>query len=288
VRTFYGLLFLMGLATHAFADRVFVDPAKGPGMDEADLGTLTELIKTAIAPLNAHQLVDDVTKAEIVLSPQLLKLGSSYIVKIDKRKNGQVIYSTQLKAGHIEELDKVAGRVTMSALADQRAETHARVGEITDFETTEGMQRKPSRTSGYFGFGTVNFAHLNAGGFGIAIEAAKVWDLNDVFIRLFGDFAAKNGALLLQGGLGVSFFFSRSDVAPYLGADFGYGFTRAANDTLSSSETANGFVLGGGPGVVLFRTNTVNLDIGARAGILLSDTIYGHPSFLIFKIGLNY
>src|SRR5579859_1171312 len=88
----------------AFADKVFVELAAGPGIAEGDLSSYFELIRTSVGQLGFDQ-AQDAAQADIVLRPKLLKLGGAYIATLDRVEKGKVTRSDQLKAARIEELD---------------------------------------------------------------------------------------------------------------------------------------------------------------------------------------
>src|SRR3954451_18871920 len=128
---------LLVLAVSARADLVKVDYATGINSSIPEQGTATQLVRSAVSELG-HRLTDDGGAADYTLHPHLMKLQQSYVLTIEKTVKGQSRYSAQLKAAHLDELDKVARRVTRAVIAEKRAAEDVRVGEVTDHESQEG------------------------------------------------------------------------------------------------------------------------------------------------------
>lgn len=140
----------------------------------------------------------------------------------------------------------------------------------------------------YLGFGPVALGNLNATGVGIGFEGARAWDVGIASVKLFGIFALRGSSYFGQFGLGINKFLSDGEYAPYVTADLGYGFAKVDEGSVFAGESTSGFVLGGGAGVQLFRSATVNVDVGLRAALLLSSTSLGQPTLLFFRVGLFF
>jgi hypothetical protein len=112
---------------------------------------------------------------------------------------------------------------------------------------------------------------LNATGLGVGVSGGYAWDVNRVILQLQGDFATRSAALWTVAGLSGRYFLGSSDLAPYLSAQFGYGFAKEAKAGVFSGETTTGFALGAGAGLHLLRTTIVNLAVGARVTTILSE-----------------
>src|SRR4051812_37136852 len=137
------LLPLFAFSNLARASQVFVQFATGTGVSASDLETTTQLVQTAVSEVSADTVTNDALKADYQLAPKLIRLGGSYILNLSKLKDGKVVYSSQLKAAQMDELDKVSTRLTRSVINGERAASNPRVGEITDQEAKEGTQRRP-------------------------------------------------------------------------------------------------------------------------------------------------
>lgn len=278
-------LLLLTLPLAAFADLVKVDYATGINSSIPEQGTATQLVRSSVSELG-HELTDDGGTADYTLHPHLMKLQTSYILTIEKTKKGRSVYSGQLKAAHLDELDKVAKRLTRAVIAEKPAGDDARVGEITDQEAHEGTQRKATRSVRGVSFGGGWLSNLGRSDVGYSMSLAQGWDVNRALIRLFGDLSISGGALLLNAGLGASVFLTDTDISPYLGADFGYGFARVTPD--AGADTANGFAVGLDAGIFFLRTTSINVDLGGRLGFLLADTSLGRPLVCSVRVGVYF
>jgi hypothetical protein len=281
------LLSLLFVSLTAHATSVFVEPATGSGVLESDLATTTSLIQTAIPEVSSDTVSESADKADISLRPKLMRLGDAVILSLAKVKDGEILFSSQLKAAHMNELDKVVTRLTRSVLEGQRGKDSARVGEITNEEARDGTQRKPVRKEWYVGLGGSEFSNLNSTGIGYSFGLAYGWDLNWMLFKLMGEGAFNGSAFFASAGIGAQYFLSTSNIAPYLAADFGGGLAKI-DQSLLSGQTVGGFVAGVGAGVELLRTYAINLDLNIRAGFLLHDNNLGDPRVLSLRLGLYF
>jgi hypothetical protein len=282
---FAALLLL--ISSMAFAAQVYVEPTTGSGVAAADLQSTTELIQNSVANVSKNTVATAPDQADFVLRPHLMRLGAAYILSLSKVQGGQVVYSSDLKAEHIEELDKVADRLTRSVLTGERASEHPRVGEITDQEAHDGTQRRPTRTVGYLGFGGVEFSNLNSSSAGISIAGGYGWDLNTVLLKIMAEGDFQGSAWIIGGALGGNYYLVPTDVAPYISADFGGGVSKI-REGVFDGQVVGGFIVGVGAGVSFFRTSAVNLDLAFRAGFLLHENDLGTPAAYTLRLGLYF
>ena len=274
----------------AYASRVFVEPATGTNVTDGDLGVATQLIRNSVPEVSRNEVVSSPDQADFSLRPNLMRLGAAYelgLAKVDK--DGTISFSSQLKAQQMDELDKVATRLTRSVLTGIRATDDQHVGEITHEEAREGTERRPARKEWYLGFGGAEFSNLNASGLGYSLGAAYAWDVNTALIKLMAEFAELDSAFVASVGLGGNYFLTTGDVAPYLAADFGFGGAKAqGGGGFFSGQTLGGFDVGVGGGIQFLRTSSVNLDIGFRAGFLLHSTTAGTPEVYSLRLGVYF
>jgi hypothetical protein len=274
----------------AAADTIYVAPATGSGVNQSDLATTTDLIKTSVNHNGSHQIVNQADQADFTLQPNLLNLGSAYVLQLSKIKSdGAPVFSTQLKAERLDELDKVADRVTHAVLAGKAASQDTQVGEITNQEAHDGTQRRPARNEWYAGFGGSGLSGLNVSGLGYSLGLARAWDLNTALLKIMFEDAGLDSSFLMSTNLGGQYFLSNSDLAPYLGADFGFGAAKAeGGGGFFSGQTVGGFDVGGEAGAELLRTAAINLDLMFRASFLLHSTSYGMPIAYTLRLGLYF
>lgn len=104
--------FLLAASEPAYANQVFVEKATGSGVNASDLTTATELVRTSVTDVSSDGVVEKSSQADYTLKPKLIRLGQAYVLSLAKVKDGKVIFSSQLKAAQMDELDKVATRLT--------------------------------------------------------------------------------------------------------------------------------------------------------------------------------
>lgn len=281
-------LILFGISRPSWADSVFVETATGSGVSENDLATATTLITTAVGEVSSESVVSQQDQADTTLRPTLVRLGEAYLLGLSKVKDGKIVSSSQLKAAHMDELDKVAERLTRSVLIGERAKSNPRVGEITDQEARDGAQRRPTRSETYLSFGGSEFGNLNSSGLGYSLGLGHAWDVNVALIKLVAQVDINGAAWMATAGLGGNYFISTTDTSPYLTADFGAGAAKIDGGGVLSGETVGGFAVGAGAGVQFLRTSSVNLDLGFRAGYLLHSNQLGLPQTYAVKLGLYF
>jgi hypothetical protein len=275
-------------AVPALADNVFVDRATGSGVAESDLDTATTLVKTSVADVGGETVVDRIDKADLVLRPTLMRLGESYVLGLAKLREGKIAGSSQLKAARMDELDKVADRLTRSVLAGENAKANPRVGEITQHEASEGTERRPTRSENYLSFGGSVLSNLNSTGLGYSFGVGHAWDANIALLKIYAQGDFNGDAWMLTGGIGGDYFFSTRDIAPYVTADFGGGAAKIDGGGVFTGQTVGGFAVGVGGGVQFLRTASVNLDLGFRAGYVLHSNSIGLPQCYSLRLGLYF
>lgn len=280
--------FAMSLSLAVNADQIFVERATGSGVTESELNSATILVRASVTENSSNELLEESGNADFVLKPSLMRLGESVILSISKVKKSKTVFSSQLKAARMDELDKVASRLTRAVLKDESGADSARVGEMTDQEAKEGNQRRPARDRKFVSLGAATLNQMNAPSVGYSLGLGYSWDLNTVALKLFLDGAAANSAFLINTGVGINYYFMNTHYAPYVSGDFGLGWAKADGGSLISGDSAFGFMFGFGGGIELFRTSTVNLDIGLRVGLLMKDNGMGLPTSYSLRVGLYF
>ncbi|MCB0386523.1 MAG: hypothetical protein KDD43_14110, partial [Bdellovibrionales bacterium] len=165
-RIFVALLF-SGVVFSALAETVFVAPTKGSGVDANSLGSITELIRAAVAESEDYELVDDQGSAKIVLKSKALRLGDSYILSMVKYVDKKKAFASKLKAANLDDMDTVSGRLVRSVLTEVRAQKDARVSDVTQDEETRGTRRKKAIRQWELSFGPASPGNLNSKSDGI-------------------------------------------------------------------------------------------------------------------------
>jgi hypothetical protein len=270
------------------ASQVFVEKTTGSDLTEGELNTVTSLIKTSVPESGADQIVESSHEADFILRPSLIRLGQSYILNIAKVRSGKTVFSSKLKATKFDEMDKISLRLTRSVLSEERAGDKPRVGEVTDHESKEGSQRRPTHDRKYVAFGGSTLGQLNAPGVGYSLGLGYSWDLNTVALKLLLDGNLSGSALFMNVGAGINYYLTSTDFSPYVSGDFGLGWSKSDGGSLISGANSAGFVFGLGAGVEFFRTASVNLDIGLHASFMTVQNGIGLPAAFTLRAGLYF
>lgn len=271
----------------SFADTYFIEDTIGTGIGAEEGITVIQFVRSAVTEAG-HEVVQERDKSQFQLRPKLIRLGRSYIFNLERRSPKGLLYSTQLKAKEIEELDNVVARVTRACLKGVPAHGDETVDDVTEDEETKGIRRRPAKRGSFFAFGPASFSNLSASGLGIYFASAYAWDTNRMMVRLRAEVAVNGGALFTDFGLGASYFFSDRSVAPFVGADVGFGFSRIDQGAFLTNETVSGFLIGPTAGVHFLRTSAINIEVATKFAYLLKRGSLGNPSAWLFRVGLYF
>lgn len=270
-------------ASVAEAETVYVQSptAEGP---ESDLrASLFELVKAAVSNQNGYSLTDAAKGADLQLQPRLLKLGSSYIVSVDKLKGEKLVYTSKLKASSADEVDNVASRVVRSVLLETKAEEDAQVGDVAESEVAQNTRRIQTTRQWKLGFGPAWGNAMNTDKSGMNFLLGFVWGIDpnfdlDLSLRSTGfEKKGESGAHFGEFMIGTSYYLSRGRNTPFLTAGLGraWGSVSISDSTTllnTSDDTASGWAARVGLGYKFFRTSTVNLGIEVNYSQLFAET----------------
>ena len=160
--------------------------------------------------------------------------------------------------------------------------------ESKPLETANDISTKRQAVKGYYlGLGPIGLWNLNSAGLGYYVTTGYAFDVDQLTMKLGGEFFGRSGALGLVGSIGISYMPSAlevTDVNPFLGLDFGYGTARVNE----YGDWVAAFVLGPQAGVQLFRTANVNLELALKWGFFLSSGKAGSPSYSLFRVSLYF
>lgn len=268
----------------------FIADLTASGIDDSTQTTLRELIRSAVTESGGSLAVIS-DKADFVLTPKVLSLGSSYLVSIHRLKGEKVIFQAKEKAANLEELDRVVLRVVRSAMTGKGVKDDSRVGEITESERREVSLRKESLSLKYFGFGPTVFPWGDSGAAliaGLNYEVDPNWGLR--FHAHLGSDTHERSTFAAMATIGLQYFLTETQFSPYVFANFGYG--GAVGGDLD--RRATGFSMGAGLGLLLFRTSSTQLDLnlGYQSLLVATDLTNGRgrttPGMFGLTIGIVY
>lgn len=265
------------------AENVQVLPVVGADFSIDAPATMQALVRSAVQKAGDTPVE---TEQPVQIRTNLMRLGQTYIVVVEKLQNGQVVQSNQLKAASADELDVVVERTVAASLKGTSARSNEEVGKITDAEEKSVQKRKESRNYSAFGLGPAGMHGMdNSGELAYRIHSGYIWEVggygaitltNNVGMT-FSEWALHE-ALLIGGRLYVT----PTAVSPYLGAGAGVGLT--LGDALRV-----GFAVGGSAGVVFFRTSSTQLELGGDYDVIFDSRDGGHPVGMFGgHIAINY
>lgn len=265
------------------AQSVFVRTPLGDSETASNRATVFELIKAAVSGDSNYTLSSSAQGAQIQLAPKLLKLGSVYILSIDKVKGEQIVFTAKVNAASIEDLDAVSTRAVRSVLQEVKVEDSAQIDDVTEDEVTRGTRRTKVVNQFKFAFGPVWGSNLNTEKSGTMGSFVWVYGLDaqmeaSMGLSLAGfDKAGESGATYLEGIAGFNYFLNKNKHAPFL--IFGLGWVSAVGSSPGVSlldkerrDGADGFAVKLGAGFKFYRTSTFSLGFELTHSTTLSAT----------------
>lgn len=270
---------LLSATAILWAGNVQVLPVEG-GIDANLRSSVAALVRSSVMKAGETPVE---TAADVALRTNLLQLGASYTVIVERLEKGQVANSASMKASNAEELDIVIERSVAGALAGQAKPAQESIGNISEKEQNEMVVRKESRRFESFGLGPAKFWRMTPDDkVSYAIRTAYMWEVHPhAAVGIFSDNAmnfshpAWHGNMLIGG----RFYMTTTAFSPYVGAGFGFG-AAAAKDLW-----AIGFDAGAQAGLLMFRTSGTQLEIWSAYDVIFSD---GGVHKLAGGIAINY
>lgn len=297
-KNFKGLLliiFLIGISlSSAFAADFVMGSAKSVGLSKKESALFVEIFKLAFnqEAKGKHQLLENASEADFLIHPKFIKLGSQYILSVDKIRKGKVIYAVKIKAKKKSEVDIKMGQLLRS-LFDEEA-PQAKVGEVTKADQTRQSYRHKSINRSRFSFGPGLVGNLNSKdimlniGLGVNFEMGPQSAMRAIYDGFFATEEKREDYFHLMG-LGLQYHFNTDKHGPYAACDLGYGW--AGRDIKVSGEKedeVNGFGLGFEGGMTFFRTGQRNFQVSLRYQVLMKKNTEGLPYTLGLRVGLLF
>lgn len=287
-------------ASAAFADRYFVENAKGSGVAESDREAVEELIRLSVSQAGGHTVAAKKEDAQFTLVPQLLKLGDSYVLSLQKRnKAGDLVFAEKMKATTMSDMDTVANRITRAVIQGSSTDDTADVTNITEEEENRNTRRYKATRQWVLGIGPGWATNLRSSGGGFTFQLGFLWGLDPDF--------GINLSMLTNGGrgddddssffdfsLGGEYYFNRRKHTPFAGLRLGYGSAQTSDSCTISifdsckQDKASGWGMTGTVGVKAFRTSTVNAAVMANYSYLFDRTTAGNPALLSVLLAVYY
>lgn len=274
----------MSLASKVFAATYFVYDVK---TSEAN-PELTQSIKALVVAsvVNAGGQVAEVEAgSDFSLRTDLVKLGQAYVLTVTKLKRGISPYTSRQKASSVEELDEAADRAVRAAILSTPTKKDLRVGEIKEREEDQLRRRIKSRSATYFGFGPAGFSNMGISQLSYDLAAGHLWEVTPnaaIKFLVNGVTSADMKTYFLMAQLGLHYYLTDADTAPYIGGGLGFGGSGSAT---SSATTIGAFAGNVGIGYQFFRTSTTQFDIFLGYSCIFGNNTLGVPGYYGLRVG---
>ncbi len=222
------------------------------GFDEIDSTTASEIVCKKLQEAGADQTA--------LHRVSFKKLGHHVFLIVDVEQNGRVVTSRDIQMASIEEVTVAAPRIAKALVENISMDQTQTVTNTVSSDTRIYRKKNKGMMRGGLGIGGTIGAGINAGG-GLGI--APIWYEGEQF-AVGGSVRLGLGQVGLFGGdIGARYFFSGTDFSPFVGGGVGASFLWATNGT--STGVNFGFMPYGELGLSFLRSQTVGLDISARA-----------------------
>ncbi len=295
MKTTLSILSLL-LCFNASADTFYVTPVKGDAILDSDKTAVQELIRSSI-PKGKHSAVDNSKQADWVLNGNLLKLGDSYILTLEKKSNkGKPSFSEKMKSTTMSNMDTVAQRLTTAVIDERTLEQTADVTNITENEKTQHTNRIEVTRQWILGIGPSWTSNLNSEGTGgFTLLIGYEWGLDPDFsidLSYIGS-AGRGGdeSNFSDFSLGGTYYFSRTKFSPFVTARMGYG-SSDINDGCSifcsSVNESSGWSGSVAAGYKFFRTSSVNVSSYLRYSYIFDKGQLGNASMTSWMIAVHF
>ncbi len=288
------ILSLALTATPLLAASFFIEPAEVVGKRENTAAAMTELIKTTILGEKLGTLAAAADQSEFSLKPKVIQIGDAAILHLDKVQKGSVVFSQSEKVETMEDLDVIVKRLVFAVINEKNADKQVEVGEITSSEQFNAMTRRKTTQHFFVGFGPAMASGMGDAGAMTNWHLGMGWQMEDNMLKVYFDtVSSSNSDNADMTGIGISntYFFSRKDTSPLIhtGLTWGgvelYNKEKAATNTPEDEydddydkDSTNGFILSAGPGMMFYRTSSVNLETSLFANVLLDTAAKGVPA----------
>ena len=284
------LLATLVFSVSSYGDLLYLRPTQSKSLSAEDLSGLDEVIRISAEKITGLTLANDEKQATAVLEPKIAKIGSAYIFSVKKVKNGSLLFQQQARANNLEDMDTVALRVLRSVVTEKDFASDTQVTDVTEDQLTRGTKRIGVSAGWFFGIGPGVAHNLNTSssgvvgtvGYNFAIHENA--SLNLGWQHMFVNSSASFSSLYMGG----DYFFNGNNTSPFVSAAFGYGGA-VADDGIDSffhfsKDTASGWSLQGGAGLMFFRAYKMNMSVSARYVHIFDKTSQGQPGIGILNM----
>jgi hypothetical protein len=305
-----GAFAIMILAGHTtLASDIYVRSTTGATRARAEKSDVTDMVKRSVSRMPNETLVEDERSADYILQPSIIERNHEAYLRIEKRKDGQLIGTSEQALRTVNAAPDRAMSVTESALRNNASATiGAQQSQIDNDGTamtgagSTGMVsggESSSRMPYYRDPNSPHSIELAVGPsfpIGLGTDQPMVDVMVDygykatsmVKAKVFGDFNFASAAdtahfinLGIAGEVAASQFATHRGT-PYGVADLGFAFVR---DNQSRSENAGALGVGTG---FRFMAASLDLDASVHYTYLTASIQDTHPSVFAVRVAAGF
>jgi hypothetical protein len=287
MKTCLSFIFLIFLSASAFGASYFISEVQTSDANPELAKSIKSLIATAVSSVGG-QVAPTVAGSDFTLNTNLVKLGQAYVLTVTKVKPGREQYASRQKAASIEELDDAADRAVRAAILETPTKNDLRVGEVKKRDEDQLKTRIQSRSVTYLGFGPAAFQNMGASLLSYDLAVGHLWEVSSqaaIKILFNGVGSGDFKTYIMMAQLGLNYYFTDEDMAPYVGAGLGFGLSWSGN---SSATTLGGFAGNLGVGYEFFRTSSTQLDLFAGYSAIFGNNTIGLPGYYGLRVGVLF
>ena len=291
---------ILSFSHSLWANSLYVAPVQGTNISETEAKTIRELVKVEVQNEGSHRLVDRMDQANFYLQTKIIKF-KTYTISMVRWQGNNEVSKGQWKANSLSDLEtqiSVAVKEVLNSKINKKQAVLFKNEKSLGQQAAEKKQRAnfervEARRQAMLGFGPAYFNKMNSGGSGIGFTAGYVWNIDDHFdLGLKSDFAIStlhSDAYVVAGKIFTNYFFSSTDISPFAGAGFGYGWASVHdNQNIQSDDSASGFALSLQAGVKFFRTSTVNFAVAGEYTTIFDRSDIGEPGVFLLRFSFLY
>lgn len=255
-----SLIALALLSQSIMADTFYlndlVTAEESSGLNQVVKNLITHKIES-----EGHVVVTNKDKADSIVSPVLLKLGTSYIFSLNARGEHKNNFSVKLK--DLDELDVVLKRSGEALLKEKSFASTKSIGEITAKEKDYVRQKSDVDIIISYGLGPGSLIGVEDRdgsvfstnfGYGWQFDESMDLTMNWDFTTATNTSRHYSSMFIFKG----NYYLMKGNHSPYLSLDFGYGGIRDGESRISS------WVYGAGFGYKMYRTSKVNFGLDVQ------------------------
>jgi len=247
----------------AFADTFYIEEAP---RNSVALSAVEGLIENELKA-KGHIVVDNKKSSQWVLSPGAIKLDESYIVTLEKSKDGKPFYSGRLKSVGLEELDIVTERLVSAAIASTAADRNITVDTITENEVKGTSVKTKVERQTFLGYGPSRLTNLDTSNSAVSFSAGALWNIDHQYSIRAGfstNSASDSPAGIVDLTIGGNYYLSRERHSSYVVGLLSHARAQSHSGVADSrftgeTETNSGWGLEAGVGMHFFRTAAANM-----------------------------